>query len=109
MQVRHIMTREVISVAPCASLSHLADFLVDNRISAIPVVDGDAVLGMVSEADLMHRHELGTQRNRGSLPWWRRLFVGEERRGAYVEARATRVRDIMTTPVISVAESMSIG
>jgi CBS domain-containing protein len=107
MQVRDIMTRQVIAAAPDASVLEIASLLVDHRISAVPVVEGEAVVGMVSEADLLHRHELGTKRDPAALPWWRRFFAGEDASGIYVEAHATKARDIMSTPVISVAEDLS--
>ena len=109
MQVRDIMTRTVVSATPGTSVLDAAALMVDNRISAIPVISGDSVVGIVSEADLLHRYELGTERDPAARPWWRRLFAGEEAPGSYVEAHAMKVRDIMTTPVVSVDESTSVG
>jgi CBS domain-containing protein len=109
MRVRDIMTRRVISAAPDTSVLDAAALLVDNGISGVPVVDRDAVVGMVSEADLLHRHELGSARDAASLPWWRRLFAGEDEAAIYVEAHATKVGDIMSRPVVSVVESMPVG
>src|SRR5678816_3027433 len=57
---------------------------------------------IVSVADLLRRYELGTQREVGEKPWWRRLFADEDAPWSYVEAHAMRVQDIMTTPVVSV-------
>ena len=109
MRVRDIMTRRVISATPDTSVLDAATLLVDNGISGVPVVDAGTVVGMVSEADLLRRHELGSERHPSSLPWWRRLFTGEDEAGVYVEAHATKVRDIMSEPVVSVVESMPIG
>ena len=109
MQVRAIMTRDVISAAPDDSVLQVASLLVQHRISAVPVADGASVIGMISEADLLHRHELGTQRNPDTLPWWRRILSGDDAAECYVQARATKVRDIMSTPVITVAEGMAVG
>ena len=107
MQVRDIMTRNVVSAAPDSSVLEVASLLVEHHISAVPVAESDSVVGMISEADLLHRHELGTQRD--ALPWWRRLLGGEDAAGTYVQAFATKVRDVMSTPVISVAESMPVS
>jgi len=41
-------------------------------------------VGMVSEADLLHRDELGTQRDPATLPWWRRILAGDDAAEAYV-------------------------
>src|SRR6187431_1878559 len=109
MQVRDIMTKAVVSVDPDTSVLDLAALMLDNRVSAIPVISGGLVAGIVSEADLLRRYELGTQREVGEKPWWRRLFADEDAPWSYVEAHAMRVQDIMTTPVVSVDHETAIG
>jgi len=109
MRVRDIMTRAVVSAAPETSVLDLATLMLDNRVSAIPVISGGSLVGIVSEADLLHRYELGTQRDAAARPWWRRLFFDEDAPWDYVEAHAMRVRDIMTTPVVSVEDDASVG
>jgi CBS domain-containing protein len=109
MRVRDIMTRTVVSAAPETSVLDLAKLMLDNRVSAIPVISGGSLAGIVSEADLLHRYELGTQRDATAQPWWRRLFVDEDAPWSYVEAHAMRVRDIMTTSVVSVNDDALIG
>ena len=109
MQVRDIMTRNVITAAPDTSVLDVAALLVHHHVSALPVADGDSLVGMVSEADLLHRDELGTQRDPATLSWWRRILAGDDAAEAYVQAHATKVRDVMSTPVISVTESTKLG
>ena len=110
MRVRDIMTRTVVSAAPETSVVDLATLMLDNRVSAIPIVNDDfSLAGIVSEADLLHRYELGTQRNSAGQPWWQRLFMAEDTPWSYVEAHAMKVRDIMTTPVVSVDDDASVG
>jgi len=109
MRVRDIMTRTVVSAAPETSVLDLATLMLDNRVSAIPVVRGGSVVGIVSEADLLHRYELGTQRDALERPWWRRLFIDADAPWSYVEAHAMRVKDIMTASVVSVEDDASIG
>jgi CBS domain-containing protein len=109
MQVKEIMTRSVISAGSGTSVLDVAALLVEHRISAIPVIDGGTVVGIVSEADLLHRYEIGTERDAAARPWWQRLFAGEEAPWNYVESHAVKVRDIMTTPVVSVADDMPVG
>src|SRR5688572_28176748 len=109
MQVSDIMTRGVIRAVPESSVLDLAALLVDNRISAVPVIDGGTLVGIVSEADLLHRYEIGTGRDPSAVPWWRRLFAGDGAAWNYVESHAMKVRDIMTTPVVSVTEDMPLG
>lgn len=51
---RDIMTSPVITVSPDASTQHVAETLTRHRISAAPVVgEADALLGIVSEYDLL--------------------------------------------------------
>jgi CBS domain-containing protein len=109
MQVSDIMTRTVISAAPDSSVLDLAALLVDYCISAVLVIDGGTLVGIVSEADLLHRYEIGTDRDPSARPWWRRLLSSDEAPWNYVESHAMKVRDIMTTPVVSITEDTSVA
>jgi CBS domain-containing protein len=52
--VREVMTSPVLTVRRTTPLKEVAQLLVDNRISGLPVIDVDgAVLGVVSEADFL--------------------------------------------------------
>jgi CBS domain-containing protein len=56
MKVRDVMTSDVITVGPDESMRGISRLPLDNRISAVPVVDtAGAPIGMVSEGDLMGR------------------------------------------------------
>lgn len=56
MLARDIMTPDVITVHPQASVQDAARHLSDYRISGMPVVDGDSqVIGMVTEADIISK------------------------------------------------------
>jgi len=104
MKVRQIMTTAVISAAPDTSVLDLAATMVQHRISAVPIVADGSLVGIVSEADLLHRYELGTERDPAARPWWRRLLDADDTVRSYVEAHAVKVRDIMTRPVVTVDE-----
>ena len=59
MNASNVMTPSVVSVGPDVSISQIARVLVENGISAVPVVDeSGAPVGMVSEGDLIPRREL---------------------------------------------------
>ena len=61
MRASDVMTTQVITVTPETAIHTVARLLADNRISGLPVVDGtDAVIGIVSEGDLLHRTEIRT-------------------------------------------------
>ena len=56
--VRDVMTRDVAVVGRDAAFKDIVRTLQDRRVSALPVVDGGGrVLGVVSEADLLHKEE----------------------------------------------------
>jgi CBS domain-containing protein len=63
MQAKDVMTHDVVTVAPETAVEEIAALLLERRISAVPVVDASGgVAGIVSEGDLLHRHEAGTER-----------------------------------------------
>jgi len=47
MKARDIMTSPVISVSPGTTVGEIAALLFEKRISAVPVVDGGRLVGMV--------------------------------------------------------------
>ncbi len=56
LTARDIMTREVITVGPDASVEDLAKLLEEHRISGVPVLDpGGALVGVVTQSDLVQR------------------------------------------------------
>jgi predicted transcriptional regulator len=53
VRVREVMSSPVITAPPDMRLKEVADLLVKYGISAVPVVDGGELVGLVSEADLI--------------------------------------------------------
>jgi CBS domain-containing protein len=53
VRVREVMSSPVITVPPDMGLKEVAALLVRHGISAVPVVDDDELVGIVSEADLV--------------------------------------------------------
>jgi CBS domain-containing protein len=53
-RVRDVMTPQVVVVAPDCGYKHVVDVMVDFKVSAVPVVEDGVVVGLVSEADLLH-------------------------------------------------------
>lgn len=76
--------------------------MLEHRISGLPVVDdAGALIGIVTEGDLLRRAETGTEKHR---PRWLELLLPSGRLAAdYIEAHARRVCEVMTTDVISAA------
>jgi CBS domain-containing protein len=60
-----LMTKDFLSVTPEASVADVAQVMLKNRVSALPVVDQDQhLIGMVSEGDLIRSIETGHQAHR---------------------------------------------
>lgn len=106
MKAKDLMTTDVITVSPDATVSHVAQLLLRHRISAVPVLEGGGKLvGIVSEGDLMRRAEAGTEPRRS---WWLNLLARPEDLATdYVRSHARLVKDVMTRKIISVGEDES--
>ena len=101
MNAADVMVTNVITVHPDTSVKEIAEILLANRISALPVVDkAGSLLGIVSEADLMHRAEVGTER---PSSWWLEFLTGKEALAQdFIKSHARRAADVMTRQVIAV-------
>jgi CBS domain-containing protein len=102
MKARDVMVSPVITLKPSSTVSETAKLFLERRISAAPVVDDQGkVLGIVSEGDLMHRVEAGTERQRS---WWLRALLTDDALAAdYTKAHARKVADVMTRSVVTVS------
>jgi CBS domain-containing protein len=103
-----VMTSEVLTVDENATVPAVAKLLAERGISAVPVVDKEnRVIGMVSEGDLLHRAETGTER-RGS--WWLEMMASTNKlAGDYIKSHSGKVKDVMTRDVLSVAEPTPVA
>ncbi|MGW5672191.1 CBS domain-containing protein [Micromonospora sp. NPDC003776] len=102
-QVGDVMTRDVATVREETPYRQIVDVLIRRGISAVPVVDSfDRVLGVVSEADLLHKVE------RAGHPDERRVFEGRRRRTAREKAGALVARDLMTEPAVTTTPRASL-
>ncbi|MEV2239195.1 CBS domain-containing protein [Micromonospora sp. NPDC049891] len=99
--VDDVMTRDVMSVRPDTSYREVVDALVSSGVSAAPVVDAEGhVLGVVSEADLLHKIEAaGDERHR--------RIIGVRRVAA--KAQANVAADLMTAPAVVVEPTASVA
>jgi CBS domain-containing protein len=99
MRVEDVMTREVATVHPDTPLRDVARLLVERAVSGVPVVNDDgAVVGIVSEADVMAKERREPQRTSALARWLDRDAEREELR---FEARVAG--EAMTSPVITIA------
>jgi CBS domain-containing protein len=108
MFVRDVMSRSVISVRPGTQLKEVAQLLVDNKISGVPVVsESGEVLGVVSEADFLIK-EQGAE-----AVHTRRLdrILGESRESREQRAKLAAITAgaAMTSPAVTIESWRSIS
>ncbi|MCR3884812.1 MAG: CBS domain-containing protein, partial [Methanothrix sp.] len=53
MQVRDVMNEEPVAVQATAAVSDAVRLLKENEISGMPVLEGERLVGVVSESDLL--------------------------------------------------------
>lgn len=53
LTVRAVMTRNVITVAPHDSLAEAVRLMLENRIGGLPVTEGERLVGILTEVDLL--------------------------------------------------------
>jgi CBS domain-containing protein len=97
------MTVDVVTVGEETPYRDIVDTLAERRVSAVPVVDGDRrVVGVVSEADLLHKIEFVGEVGE------RRVFASRRRREAQAKAHGLVARDLMSAPAITVVPATSL-
>jgi CBS-domain-containing membrane protein len=107
MKAQDIMTRDVITVRPDTSVRDIAALMVEKHISGVPVLTGDdKIIGMVSQSDLLHRAEVGTERKR---KWWFRLFADSNALAReYAKAHGLKAHDVMSRYVVTVRDDAEL-
>ncbi len=110
VRARDVMTAKVISVGPDEPTRKIARLLLDNGISAVPVVNSDGTpIGIVSEGDLIGR---GDMERLARQDWWLALITGQQALDDDLQARLQATdrtaRDVMTSPLVTVAEDTVI-
>lgn len=111
MRTTDVMTTAVITVTPETSVQELAGLLSKHGISGVPVVNAaNELVGIVSEGDLLHRAETGTERRTGRRrAWWLDSFASAQDLAVdYVKSHGRTVADVMTRDVISVTETAGL-
>lgn len=108
MRHKHVdsqMTTDVVAVGPSTPFKELVRILRTHRIGALPVVDGTAVVGVVSESDLL-RKEADME---GPAPFPLRVITRRAVRAARVKAEAGNAGTLMTSPAVVIAPGTTVG
>jgi CBS domain-containing protein len=108
MKAIDVMVKDVITVGPDTSVAEAAKLMADHDISALPVVDGDGrLVGIVSEADLIHREEIGTDIHH---PWWVEAITPAAKLAAeFAKSHGKRVEELMSEHVITASEETPLA
>jgi CBS domain-containing protein len=96
-----LMSRDVVVVSPDAPLLQAVTLMADHHLSGLPVVDSTgAMIGMISEGDLVRWHEGISEKQ---AHWLELLADGFELAPSFVEsirAQHNTVRSVMNTGVV---------
>ncbi len=109
--VRDVMTKQVVTLTPDQSFEAAADLLAERGIGAVPVVDGDRVVGMLRDEDL-----IVSEANLHAPTWFNFLgaefpFPGQAKRfeGELRRMVASTVKELMTTDFESTGPDDTLG
>jgi CBS domain-containing protein len=104
MNAADVMVRDVITIGPDASVAEAAKLMAENDVSALPVVDDrKQLIGIISEADLMRRAEIGTEIRH---PWWIEAMIPATTLATeFTKSHGKRVEELMSPDVITATEN----
>ncbi len=101
LKVRDVMTQPVVAVREDAPYKEIADVLAAREVSAVPVLDAtDRLVGVVSEADLLHKMEYQEPHRRPAL--------SRRRRTARQKADGDVASALMSSPAITIPPDAGI-
>jgi CBS domain-containing protein len=107
MKVADVMMRRVISISPDSSIFDAIKLMLRRRISGLPVLDQQGrLIGIVSEGDLLRRPEVDAENPRFS--WLDALLGPHAAADDYVRSHGVRVRDVMTSRVVTIDKAASV-
>jgi CBS domain-containing protein len=108
MLAKDVMSRDVVTVPPEMPVADIAALLLSRKIYAVPVVDQEGRLtGIVTEADLVHRAELGTERHQS---WWQELFAGRVQQAVeFMKIHGVQASHVMTRELVTAHEDTALA
>lgn len=107
MKARDVMTRDVVSIGPDATVLQAARLMLQHHISGLPVVDKDnELVGILSEGDFLRRRETATERRRSR---WLEFLMGPGKIASeYTHSHGQKVVEVMTDEVRTVDEDADL-
>ncbi len=110
MKVSDIMTEPVFVISQDRTLEEVAEKMLNNHIGGLPVVDDEGkMVGMVTESDFSAKeHAIPFSRNYAPQlfgEWMSKEGVEK----AYAAARGIEVKEIMSSPAVTVTEDDTVA
>jgi CBS domain-containing protein len=108
MRALDVMVQDVVTVRRDTDVAEAIKLLAEHDVSALPVLDENgALVGMLSEVDLIRRVEIGTEKHR---PWWVEAVTGASTLATeFAKSHGKKVGEVMATGVISVSEDAPLS
>ena len=103
MKASDVMTPDVISADPDATVLQAARYMIQHHISGLPVIDKTgALVGILSEGDFLRRRETHTDRRRSR---WLEFLMGPGKLASeYTHTHGSKVSEVMTTKLHTISE-----
>ena len=108
MKAQDVMVRDFVTVGPDTEVAEAVSLLVKHDVSALPVVDADDnLIGILSEADLLEREELGAEHQH---PWWiETLMPASKLAKEFAKSHGKKVSEVMSADVITASEDTPVS
>lgn len=96
MKVREVMTRDVMTVSPETTIKEVAILLAKHHISGVPVLENGAIVGIITEGDLLPRRKRVPFTDEELPALFGKYTVGEELKALFQQAWSRKIQEIMT-------------
>lgn len=111
MQVKDIMTKNVISVSPETKITEVAEIIFKNKFHAVPVVEDGKVVGIITETDFFTKNS-----DNFFLPSYIKFLeenIPDEKLSSDQQEKLEKLlnaqaRDIMTSDCVTILADMKI-
>ena len=108
--VAQIMRTDVPTVSPDDSIPFIAKTLVDNKLTGVPVVENDKIIGIITESDIITREanvDVPTP-----VPFLDAIFMADAGPDFEDELRrvlAVNARQLMSSPVYNIRSTATLA
>jgi CBS domain-containing protein len=112
MQVKDVMTTNVITVSPDVSIVDVAKLIAKNRFHGVPVVEKGKPVGIITESDFFTKDSIDLH-----LPSYVQFLkqtgavtaTSDKQKDKIKELMNIKARDIMTPNCITLSPEMEVG